>query len=1127
MDALQWHAHTFDSSSLDDSDWDSDTTNNSYQSDLDFRSHLHRSPSIDSTDSSGPAQYWLDAFLESAVAPEDLPDAYELAMTPEDFISSDPESESLDPETEYDDEELLILNSPDALYQLFLKDKLQVRISASKRWELLCPDCAEWCQTGIHSGINLWISGQFVSLSNHRGSRKCDQTAKKKLSAHQKDNKVFDVPSTCSGVTSNDTSALLAPPPGLNCADLTVVWPDDLRPFTMLLPWERYHEGPDSLPFLVDITHPSKPRVRSRRCRLSTLLEGVPCDECADISQHVSQLAEAARDPKPHTNYRFLGLAHMQDLAKGYADQTRQLKLFFNGLNESRQHMSMLTQLDDYHHLLMAISEQDIPRLQQIINIALHNGASVREIVNKLEDAIEGAYCPRGYGANDLDIATLVFRLGGRQLLFALNQCLGLPSIRTLRTKSVFTKLTPTIGPIRNEQLDENIDSIVLRTRTDITTLRGVSLMVDEIALEEMAIHFSKYNKIAGLCWKHSHLVDPVLHTYESAITITQKIHDGEVHLGKELTVIGATCFGEDELYPILAAPTCKTEDAADMEGVLVRAIERWVATGAAASVGPVWSFATDGDATRRAAGHKLFLKKPLSSESHLYSILSNMPGLNTMTGDAEVMLDFDFKHIFKRFCTLICSPAGIVLNNGRVINTMMLSRYLVWLPAYDEASVMKLLHPDDPQDVPRPLNLVSITLLSNLIESILVPFINTKLSLTEQVQSLSCYAHLAFSIFRVHRHLFMPFQLYYDTQTSVKGVVFNIAKQQLLDLRASFFLGDCGDDRLELMFGRSRMIGGHNSGCSYAQALDRLGAAKDINTVFKRHPELDPGHQRLSLGKRIEDVDHINRLMWKGDIISGHCDLPSVWRQGREMAVAILTSSQIDHINYAYTELFHDPGTDMLRPLGMNKYFGIADEEREDFSRVPKTLPTAPIPLPPSQVFETVLLWLPADESNEIQGLGIDEDDGDKLMLTFEEMLAAESGSDSPQSLVSSTDASAPMPLQGQGIHTDDYLLSYPVFWTYIQQYFHASSRPSDALSMSPVLYPSRSLHLGTSTSAHPHPDPFTSVHQTSIPLQLACIIHPLSYYPNVISRISTLLIRTSDPIRYMISFLIHFLCI
>jgi hypothetical protein len=114
----------------------------------------------------------------------------------------------------------------------------------------------------------------------------------------------------------------------------------------------------------------------------------------------------------------------------------------------------------------------------------------------------------------------------------------------------------------------------MLKSRTDITTPRGVSLMINEITLEEMAAHFSKYNKVAGLFWKHSHLIDPVLRTYESAITITQKIHDGKVHLGKELTVIGVACFGEDNLYPILAAPTCKTEDAADMEGVLARAVE-------------------------------------------------------------------------------------------------------------------------------------------------------------------------------------------------------------------------------------------------------------------------------------------------------------------------------------------------------------------------------------------------------------------------------------------------------------------------------------------------------------------------------------------------------------------------
>ncbi|KAG2034010.1 hypothetical protein BDR03DRAFT_935427 [Suillus americanus] len=373
----------------------------------------------------------------------------------------------------------------------------------------------------------------------------------------------------------------------------------------------------------------------------------------------------------------------------------------------------------------MAISENDVPRLQQVIKIAMDNGASICEV-----------------------------------LLYALNHKLGIPSIHTLRAWSTFTTITPTLGPIRNEQLDENIHSNVLSTRTGITSLCGVSFMIDEMALEEMAVHFGKYNMIGGLCWKHSNVVDPILCTYESAVRIAHKIHNREVHLGKEVTVIGVACFGEDELYPVLAAPTCKTEDAADMEGILTHAIERWSMTGAATSVGPVWLFATDGDATCHAAGHRLFIKHPLSMDSPLFAILSDMPGLNTLTGNKEVTLDFDFKHISKGICTLIRSPAHMTLNNGCIINAMMLSWYLLWLPAHNEASITKLLHPDDPQDVLRAIelmqaiimfsqlqhnsidnsfstgvniraDLVVIKLLSNLIESILLPFIDPNLSLT------------------------------------------------------------------------------------------------------------------------------------------------------------------------------------------------------------------------------------------------------------------------------------------------------------------------------------------------------------------------------------------------------------
>lgn len=179
--------------------------------------------------------------------------------------------------------------------------------------------------------------------------------------------------------------------------------------------------------------------------------KGSPCGECAALSAHVDNLSQTVWNLKPHTNYKYLGLANMQDIAQSYAEQARQLKLQVclllsmpvcvlanstptQGLNASHEYISVLTRLDDYHRLLMTISEHGIPRLQQIVSVALGNGASVHEIINKLEDALEGAYCPWGYGADDLDITTLVYRLGGCQLLFALNQKLSILSLRTLRT---------------------------------------------------------------------------------------------------------------------------------------------------------------------------------------------------------------------------------------------------------------------------------------------------------------------------------------------------------------------------------------------------------------------------------------------------------------------------------------------------------------------------------------------------------------------------------------------------------------------------------------------------------------------------------------------------------------------
>ncbi|KIJ68415.1 hypothetical protein HYDPIDRAFT_81345, partial [Hydnomerulius pinastri MD-312] len=172
-------------------------------------------------------------------------------------------------------------------------------------------------------------------------------------------------------------------------------------------------------------------------------------------------------------------------------------------------------------------------------------------------------------------------------------------------------------------------------------------------------------------------------------------------------------------------------------------------------------------------------------------------------------------------------------------------------------------------------------------------PFIKPNWSLKDQVTSLSLFAHTSFILFRKNGSAFLSNQLYSDTQTTIKDIIICIAKQQDLDGTQKFYLFWSGDDRLELLFGRVRMIGGHDTNFSFKQLIDRLGAAGDIDGVLRRHPELDQGHRRLKV-TRTEHADHLNPESWIGDVVANSVHLESAWREGRDQAISLLQDLNI-----------------------------------------------------------------------------------------------------------------------------------------------------------------------------------------------------------------------------------------
>ena len=71
--------------------------------------------------------------------------------------------------------------------------------------------------------------------------------------------------------------------------------------------------------------------------------------------------------------------------------------------------------------------------LQHLLQVQIKNGAGINTIVCRVEEAIKQGYKPRGYSNDAYDLALLIYRIGGANLLYALNQHMIIPSLRSLQ----------------------------------------------------------------------------------------------------------------------------------------------------------------------------------------------------------------------------------------------------------------------------------------------------------------------------------------------------------------------------------------------------------------------------------------------------------------------------------------------------------------------------------------------------------------------------------------------------------------------------------------------------------------------------------------------------------------------
>ncbi|KAI9568691.1 hypothetical protein HD554DRAFT_2021862, partial [Boletus coccyginus] len=148
----------------------------------------------------------------------------------------------------------------------------------------------------------------------------------------------------------------------------------------------------------------------------------------------------------------------------------------------------------------------------------------------------------------------------------------------------------------------------------------GVSLLTNETVLqvEEAATYHLTQNSVGILCWKHC-VVYTYLDRYDEAEQLTHEISSREVHLGKEMLVVIAHYFGKDQMYPVLAIPSCKEEDHMDSVMQHIAKLDT-----------------------------RCFYGPRTTPSSSIYGILSRLTDLNLYTSLHDMTLDFDYKHILK-----------------------------------------------------------------------------------------------------------------------------------------------------------------------------------------------------------------------------------------------------------------------------------------------------------------------------------------------------------------------------------------------------------------------------------------------------------------------------------------------
>ncbi|KIY66557.1 hypothetical protein CYLTODRAFT_491339 [Cylindrobasidium torrendii FP15055 ss-10] len=629
--------------------------------------------------------------------------------------------------------------------------------------------------------------------------------------------------------------------------------------------------------------------------------------------------------------------------------------------------------LETTQRIIQFISEYNVPGLRRLLAVALSSASTPEEILRRLERCIAGMYDTRGqFSQYEYDLAFIAKALGGPRLLYAMAHAFGIPATSTLARNaplpSVHVCLSEPTANDAESAIQTMLDpSVHQPPPKDSVRLAGLTLMLDGVAIEEVCRYDHRRDSVIGLCREHTKDMELRIEDYRT-IQILEEALDGKlVHVGKDATVLAVASIADVVHYlpvPVLLSASCKAEVGDGLFRWLRLFLDVWHTHPCGEVLhGPIATVASDGESSFRNARFHLGMSEELDTSTGYGRVLAQCAGLNLRTGPYGLLVTCDTKHIFKRFATLCRGMRGIQVGDT-TITSVELAHQLSQLPSLTPAGALDLMDPDDKQDVPRAVELIEalgdieeqsdtmvtsetakmekVAFVAHVLAYFLEPFISGDMSLSEQLKSLSTYAHLTYAMYKKHGLSFLTSPLYVDSHAVVKTIFSTSACLAALnDPELVYLIILEGTDRLENIFSNVRTQD-HSRNFDVLQLSQKLSIAAMLTEIFSRYPHLNRGHRRRDLTKRgvdrvsPSDVDHSNKAVVGVDI-------PKAWNDGRAQANRILQK----FLGYTYDLFEHDfaqPSVDMMRPDGIH-YVGSSYTETST-STIPSLSQSPPSPL-------------------------------------------------------------------------------------------------------------------------------------------------------------------------------------